>query len=130
MGLYNTVQLREDLPACFEYDNYSLTLEMQAKYLESRMGVIDGQVRERDEYFCKNASIFDLTGKKLAWGDITPQDVAEMRGVYYILSEYRSYWDRHEEADFTPEYVKKNAIARIVDGQIQTSRTLIFRNYQ
>ena len=156
MGLYNTVQLREDLPPSFKNDGYELTPEMRAKYLESIIGVTNGQMRGRDEYFCKNGSIFDVTGTKLAWGDIAPRDVTQMLGVYYILSEHKSYWKLDEESVkgwnfrsddsnsrspfrdslpdfelivFDPKYVKRSAIARIVDGQIQTSRYLIIAHY-
>lgn len=157
MGLYDTVNLREDLPTSFENDGFELTPQMRAKYLESIIGIMNGQTRSRERYFCKNASIFDVTGTKLAWGDIAPADVVNMLGVYYILSEHKSFWKPDEEAvkgwkfrsedpnsrspfrdllpDFEPQifditYVKKSAIARILDGQIETSHDLIFKNYQ
>jgi len=157
MGLYDTVLLRENLPLSFENDEYRLTPEMREKYLKSIIGVKNGQIRGRDEYFCKNASIFDVTGTKLVWGDIAPRDVTKMFGVYYILSQHKSYWKPDEEAVrgwklkgedpnsmspfrhmlpdfepmiFDPKYVKRNAIARIIDGEIQTSRDLIFTHYQ
>ena len=156
MSLYDTVQLREDLPISFENDGYELTQEMVAKYLESIIEVTNGQIRKIDEYFCRNGSIFDVTGTKLAWGDIAPRDVAKMLGVYYILTEHKSYWEPDGEAAkgwtlrsedpnsrspfrdllpdlepavFDPRYVKRNAIARIVDGEIQTSRDLIHAHY-
>lgn len=98
MGLHDTVQLREDLPNSFENDGFELSLEMITKYLESKIGIKNGQIRNRDKYFCKNGSIFDVTGTKLAWGDITPRDVEQMLGVYYILSEHKSYFKPDENA--------------------------------
>lgn len=157
MGLYNALQLRKDLPFSFEDDGYELTPEMRTKYSKSIIGVKNGQMRRIDECFCKNGSIFDVTGTKLTWGNIAPKDVTQMLGVYYILSEYKSFWKPDEEAVkgwnfrsedpnsrspfrdllpnfepvvFDPKYVKRNAIARIVDGEIQTSEELISAHYQ
>ena len=157
MGLHDTVEFRDDLPLSFENDGFELTPDMRGKYLESIIGVTNGQMRARDKYFCKNASIFDVTGTKLVWGDVAPKDVEQMLGVYYILSEHKSFWKPEEEAvkgwefrskdpkskspfidllpDFEPvvidlRYVKKNAIARIVDGKIETSDNLISLHYQ
>ncbi|PIN81756.1 hypothetical protein COV11_01210 [Candidatus Woesearchaeota archaeon CG10_big_fil_rev_8_21_14_0_10_30_7] len=96
MGLFNTVQFREDLPISFENDGFELTPEMREKYLQSKIRITNGQMRQRDKYFCKNASIFDVTGTKLSWGDIAPRDVTQMLGVYYILSEHKSYWNPDE----------------------------------
>lgn len=157
MGLHDTVQLRTDLPVSFENDGFELSPEMAGKYLESIVDVREGQMRNRDARFCKNASIFDVTGKKIVWGDIAPADVKRMKGVYYILSEHKSFWDPKESAvkgwnfrgedpnsksqfrdslpDFEPNvfdinYVKRNALARIVDGEIQTSEGLIGAHFQ
>jgi len=156
MGLYKTVTLREDLPLSFENDGFELTPEMGEKYKQTRITIQNGQIRSHLEYFCKNASIFDVTGTKIVWGDITPKDVEGMLGVYYILSEHKSFWRPDENAvkgwdfrskdpnslspfrellpDFEPvvfdiRYVKTNAIARILDGEIQTSEDLISAHY-
>jgi hypothetical protein len=107
--------------------------------------------------FCKNASIFDLAGRQLVWDDVGPDDVKAMHGVYYILSEHTSFWSpidkdvkgwtlkgddppsksacRQFLPDFEPiritiESVKAYAIARVVDGKIQSSKLLFNRNYQ
>jgi hypothetical protein len=116
-----------------------------------------GQILPRGRMFCKNASVFDVTGRKLVWGDIGPDDVKEMYGVFYLLSEHSSYWNpverdvitwgprsddpfseslfrnllpNFEPIQFRIETVKRFAIARIVDGEIQSSRQLFSNNYQ
>lgn len=155
MGLYDTVPMKADLPSSFETDGYGLDLEMKLKYQQSKITLRDGQMRDRAQYFCKNASIFDLTGTKLGWGDIAPADVEKMMGVYYILSEMKSYWlvnmlavnsmkDSQDPNSISPfrhllppeainieiSYIKKNAIARIADGKIETNKELILKNIQ
>lgn len=160
MGLHDVVKMREDLPNNFRWDwinpKYRLNAKMAEEYKNSVIGVTNGQLRSSEERFCKNASIFDVTGTKIAWGDVAPLDVKLMKGVYYILSEHRSFWHpsenrvkgwsfrkrdpnsrspfQHLLSDFEavvfdPSYVRRNAIARIVDGEIQTSRELIYRNH-
>jgi hypothetical protein len=80
-----------------------------------------------------------------------------MYGVFYLLSEHSSYWNpverdvitwgprsddpfseslfrnllpNFEPIQFRIETVKRFAIARIVDGEIQSSRQLFSNNYQ
>lgn len=157
MGLHDTVKLREDLPTSFKDDEFTLTPEMIEKYKNSKISIQNGQIRSYSRYFCKNGSIFDVTGLKIVWGDIAPEDVKDMLGVYYILSEHKSFWKPDETAIkksyfrrddpnskspfrdllpdfepavFDPSYVKTHAIARIVDGEIQTSKNLICVHYQ
>ncbi|MEK6812372.1 MAG: hypothetical protein AABX76_02330 [Nanoarchaeota archaeon] len=159
MSLFDTVLFREDLPKSFRWDwlKFRMDDEMREKYKRSKIGITDGQIRSREQYFCKNASVFDVAGKKIAWGDVAPLDVKMMEGVYYILSEYKSFWHVPEKGTkewsfrskdpnsksrfqdllpefeptvFKPSYVRRNAIARIVDGEIQTSGRLISRHYQ
>ena len=157
MGLFDTVKMNQDITSTFENDGFELTEEMIDKYKKSKITIKNGQIRSRDKYFCKNASIFDVTGMKLVWGDIEPNDVKDMQGVYYILSEHKSFWKidetdvkgwnfrskdpnsispfKHLLPDFEPvildlKYVKKNSIGRIINGEIQTSKWLIYTNYQ
>ncbi len=156
MGLYD-INLRIDLPSSFEHDGLVLTPEIMEKYKRSTITLQNGQILEECTRFCKNASIFDLTGTKIVWGDFGPKDVEEMLGVYYVLSEHKSYLDvpkeavkvhkLHHDDPFSQSpfrhllppgepyildigYIKKNAIARIVNGEIQTNRDLIFLHYQ
>lgn len=157
MGLYDTVELRNDLQISFENDGFEITNEMIEKYRSSKLCIDNGQVLPRQIYFCKNASVFDLTGTKIVWGDIAPEDVKNMMGVYYILTEHTSYWKppkyavrleqkngedpnsnssfrnilpKKEAVAFDMNYIKRNAIARIVDGKIDTSKDLIMLHYQ
>ena len=155
MGLYDLVKFRTDLSLSFENDGYKLTSEMQKKYKKSKHTIQDGQIKSASQRWCKNVSIFDVSGYKIAWGDIGPKDVKDLLGVYYVLSEHTSFWKpdfkaikvnglkdpfscsqfRHlcpavEPILFDIKYVKKNAIARIIDGKIQTSKNLIFCHYQ
>lgn len=142
-------------------DGYTLNLEMTEKYKASSEYIPRrGGIRPRFLRLFKNVSIFDVTGFKVTWSDISPFDVEKMLGVYYVLSEYRSFWHIPKAAvrvhkirgswpnpfeDFSPfeeflpkweasyvevKYMKCSAIARIIDGEIQTSRKLFFRNYQ
>jgi|SRR3989344_8772874 len=156
MGLYDAVQLRNDLPLSFENDGFDLTPEVMEKYKRAEISLLEGQMLAGDTRFCKNGSIFDLTGTKIVWGDFGPKDVERMLGVYYVLTEHTSYWTvpkeavkvhkLHHEDPFSLSpfrhllppgepyvldlaYIKKNAIARIVDGDIQTSRDLIYLHY-
>ncbi len=156
MGLYNVVQMMDGLPESFENDSYTLDDKMIEKYKNSKIGIVNGQMRGSDERFCKNTSVFDVTGRKLVWGDIAPGDVEGMLGVYYLLSEHKSFWDpdkvavknwgprsedpyslspfrnllpTFEPVIFDIAYVKKNAFARIVDGRIETSKEIISNRY-
>lgn len=139
-----------------EDDDYALNDEMMEKYRRSRITMRQGQILPRSKMFCKNVSIFDVSGRKVTWGDIGPDDVKFMFGVYYLLSEHTSFlspitsavkgWsfrsgDPFSESrcrqflpDFEPvqfeiETIKSYAIARIVDGRIQSSRSLFNSNY-
>lgn len=128
-----TIRLDEDISS-FENDEYKFTKEMKKKYLESKIKMSEGQIRYDDNFF-KNTSIFDLAGRKVIWGDIAPEDVDEMKGVYYLLSEYKSFWDFRNSKNKNPDalkvkYIKKNAIARIVDGKIETNDNLINLHFQ
>jgi hypothetical protein len=143
----------------FLNDGYVLDDEMRQKYRRSRITMRQGQILPRSRMFCKNSSVFDVTGRKLIWGDIGPDDVKEMFGVYYILSEHSSFWSPVEKDDistrwsprsddsfsvslcrqFLPDFepvqfkietVKRFAVARVVDGKIQSSRKLFSSNYQ
>jgi len=138
-------------------DGYELNEEMLQKYRCSRITMRKGQILSRSRMFCKNVSVFDLSGKKLVWGDIGPDDVKQMFGVYYLMSEHASFWTPVEKdvtrwtprsndpfsqspyQQFLPELepiafkietIKRFAVARIVDGKIQSSRELFSRNYQ
>ena len=121
----------------FENDGVELTPDMIEKYRNSTTRVANGQTLRSGEWFCKNASIFDVTGAKIAWGDIAPADVENMLGTYYILSQHRSSSLGSELDSAGMVYpnsvdiscVKENAFARIVDGVIQTSSWLIEENY-
>lgn len=142
-------------------DGYTLTPEMIGKYKASNETIPHrgALIRERSFRLFKNVSIFDVTGYKVTWADIAPFSVEKMLGVYYLLSEHKSFWNIPKEVvkvhkirgsgenpfeDFSPfeeflpkweasyidvNYMKRAAIARIVDGEIQTSRTLISLNY-
>ena len=141
----------------FANDGYVLDDEMLEKYRRSRITMRQGQILTRRKMFCKNASVFDVSGRKIVWGDIGQDDVKEMYGVYYILSEHSSFWSpvvqdvkdwsrrsddplseslcrqflpKLEPVRFKIETVKRFAIARIVDGKIQSSRKLYSTNYQ
>jgi hypothetical protein len=141
----------------FVDDGYTLDDEMIEKYRRTRITMRQGQILPRNKMFCKNASIFDVTGRKLIWGDIGPDDVKEMYGVFYLLSEHSSFWNPAEKdvegwslrsddpfsvsvcrqflpdlepIQFRIETVKRFAVGRIVDGKIQSSRNLFLRNYQ
>jgi hypothetical protein len=141
----------------FSDDGYLLDDEMLEKYRHSRITMRQGQILPPSRMFVKNASIFDLSGKKLVWGDIGAADVKEMYGVYYILSEHASFWSPVEKdvtrwsprsddpfsqssyrqllpdaepIQFNISTVKRYAIARIYDGKIQSSRKLFSNNYQ
>jgi len=142
----------------FADDRYVMAEGMAAKYRFSKEAIPPrGNLRPRETMLFKNVSIFDITGTKITWGDIAPEDVRMMLGVYYILSEHKSFWNPPENAvirfgpvsedpnsrspfrELLPEkepmimsvrYVKANAIARIVDGEIHTSRQLLMSNYQ
>lgn len=153
MRIHKEVPMMEDLPHSFVDDGYSLTPEMLEKYNDTKLTMTVGQMRSREEMFSKNTSMFDVTGRKVVWGDIAPRDVADMKGVFYLLSEHRSYWKIPKDVvkgecvnedpnsksvcrDWLPDfeavvvdikYVKDNAFARIVDGEIQTSSHLLFK---
>ena len=143
----------------FVDDGYVLDDEMLERYRRSRITIHQGQILPRSRMFCKNASVFDVTGGKLIWGDIGPDDVKQMFGVYYILSEHASFWNPVEKdatstrwtlrsddpfseslcrqflpdiepVQFKIETVKRFAVARIVDKKIQSSRELYSGNYQ
>ena len=141
----------------FVDDGYVLDEEMLQKYRRSRITMRQGQILPRSRMFCKNASVFDVSGRKLIWGDIGPEDVKQMFGVHYIMSEHASFWKPVEKdvtrwtprsddpfseslcRQFLPDFeaiqfkietVKRFAVARIVDGKIQSSRELFSSNYQ
>jgi hypothetical protein len=143
----------------FLNDGYVLDDEMLQKYRRSRITMRQGQILPRSRMFCKNSSVFDVTGRKLIWGDIGPDDVKQMYGVYYILSEHASFWNPVEKdvtstrwsrrsddpfseslcRQFLPDFepvqfkvstVKRFALAWIIDGKIQSSRKLFSSNYQ
>jgi len=133
--LDNIIQLDENITS-FENDKYELNEEMKEKYSKSKIKISSQQLIIKDKRFCKNASIFDVTGLKIAWGDIALEYVNEMFGIYYVLSEYKSYWDfrnvlpNMEPIAMNMNYIKKNAIARIVDGKIESNDNLIFLHFQ
>ena len=152
MRLDNIVELDENILS-FENDKYldKLTEEMKIEYLKSKIKVNEKTIK-RDERFCKNACIFDVTGLKIAWGDISLEKLDEMFGVYYLLSQHKSnyniakdYFLEGEKFLISPfiksldilepivmdiKYIKKNAIARIVDGKIETNNNIIFLHFQ
>lgn len=154
----------------FLNDGYTLTPEMIEKYKSSPRAIPPwGRILPSYSRLFKNVTIFDVTGFRVTWADISPADAEKMCGVYYVLSEHKV--DRHKlkiaerehqqgvqgdtlspkETDPSPpispfekflsewesiyvyidiEYMKRNAIARIVDGEIQTSRERFLWNYQ
>ena len=141
----------------FVDDGFVLDADMLKKYQRSRITMRQGQLLPRNRMFIKNASVFDVSGRKLTWGDIGPADVVEMFGVYYLLSEHTSFWSPVERdvtiwsprsddpfslslcrqllpdlkpIQFQVETIKRFAVGRIVDGKIQSSRELFSRNYQ
>jgi len=150
--------IRTDLAQDLVHDGYTLTEEMIKKYRESQGAIpILGAIRPPAVRILKNVSIFDLSGRKITWGDLAAEDVKDMQGVYYVLSEYKSFWNPPDAyvkgysptsddpnssspfRDLLPPfepvvmdigYIKGNAIARIVDGELQTSRELLIKNYQ
>ena len=151
MDVFATVPEDESLKdtESFVDDGYVLDDEMLEKYRRARITMCQGQILPRNKMFCKNASVFDVSGRKLVWGDIGGDDVKEMYGVYYILSEHSSFWSpvvqdvndwsrrsddpfseslcrqflpKLEPVRFKIETVKRFAIARIIDGKIQSSR--------
>lgn len=140
-------------------DGYTYNEQMRAQY-EASAPLLPppGLYLKHQEILFKNVSIFDLTGRKLTWGDIRPEDVLGMKGVYYVLSQHKSFFDVPQDENISPEwdfrsedqysestlrdnlplteparipldYIKANAIARIVNGRIHTSRELVFTNY-
>jgi len=149
--------VRTDYTEPFVNDGYKLTASMIEKYRISQNSFPPrGNLRPWETMLFKNVSIFDVTGAKITWGDIAPEDVEGMLGVYYILSEHISFWDPPKKAvvRFGPtsddpnskslfrhwlpqqepmimdiRYVKDNAIARIVDGVIHTSHELMMLNH-
>jgi len=154
MGLYDTIEFNEELGNSFVNDGYGWDIKMRNNYLESKLISDSGQILPRDEMFCKNASIFDLTGTKIWWGDISSKDVKKLKGIYYILSEHKSFWDvpknfikdlKMNEDKFSnspfrdmlpleptmidTDYIKSNAIARINNGKIETNKEIISRHY-
>lgn len=162
----------------FLNDGYTLTTEMVEKYKSSpRSRPPWGRILPSHSRLFKNVTIFDVTGFRVTWADISPADAEKMCGVYYLLSEHKVDRDKlkiagrehqqgvqgdtqtgaqgdtlsPQETDPSPpispfekflsewesiyayidiEYMKMNAIARIVDGEIQTSRDRFRRNYQ
>ena len=141
----------------FANDGYALDSLMLKKYRLTRITMSQGQILPRSRMFCKNSSVFDLFGRKIIWGDIGPDCVRQMFGVYYILSEHTSFWNPVEKnaarwsprsddpfsqsryrqflpdaepVEFRITTVKRYAIARISDGKIQSSRKLLSSNYQ
>lgn len=152
--------VRLDFFDSFVDDGYVLTEEIKEKYRASKEAIpFNGGIWPHFLRLFKNVSIFDVTGLKLTWSDISPMAVEKMLGVYYVLSEYRSFWRIPKNAvkiyklrgsdpnpfstfsifeDLLPQgeatlidirYMKSTAIARIVDGEIQTSREIFSRNY-
>jgi len=145
----------------FLNDGYTLTPEMMEKYKSSPRAMPPwGRILPSHSRLFKNVTIFDVTGFRVTWADISPADAEKMCGVYYLLSEHKVDRDKLKVAekehpqkgtDTSPpvspfekflsewessyvyidiEYMKRNAIARIVDGEIQTSRERFLRNYQ
>lgn len=117
MGLLDTVQLREDIPSTFENDGYKLNADLYRKYKMSRIKIGKDQTDE-GECLYKGADIFDVRGLRVAHGNVTDSNIDHMLGVYYILPEYTlPSTQNHENILF----VKRKAVAEIVDGKIQTS---------
>ena len=159
MDVFTIIQEDESLKDAesFANDGYVLDTEMLQKYLRSSITMRQGQILPRNKMFCKNASIFDIGGIKIIWGDLGPDDVKNMYGVYYVMSEHSSFWSPvqkdvtmwsprsddpfssslhrqflpdSEPVQFKITTVKRYAIARIVDGKIQSSKRLYSANYQ
>src|SRR3989338_8260981 len=151
MGLESQIEIlsEEQLnPSNIVSDGYVMSDEMLDKYKQSTIESPEGQLLPVGRRYRKNASIFDVRGIKIWWGDICPDDVRRLKGVYYVLSQSNSYMSVPEEAiikwNFLEKkdpnsrsafrhllpveptvldinYVKKKAIARIIDGKMQTS---------
>jgi hypothetical protein len=159
MDVFTIIQEDESLKDAesFVTDGYVLDTEMLQKYRRSSITMRQGQILPRNKMFCKNASIFDISGIKIIWGDLGPDDVKNMYGVYYVMSEHSSFWSpvqkdvtmwsprsddpfssslhrqylpASEPIQWKITTVKRYAIARIFDGKIQSSRKLFSSNYQ
>lgn len=150
-----------DFTEPFLDDGYILTPDMIEQY-KSSSNIIPpwGRILPSSSRLLKNVSLFDVTGYRVTWADISPADVEKMYGVFYVLSEHKAtkrdlealerlhqqkgasqthllspfegiFSERDSNYIYVDlEYMKKNAIARIVDGQIQTSRQRFSQNYQ
>ena len=72
MDVFATVPEDESLKdaGSFADDGYVLNDEMLEKYRRTRITMRRGQILPRSKMFCKNASIFDVSGRKIIWGDI------------------------------------------------------------
>lgn len=95
----------------------------------------------------KNVSLFKEDGTKVYWGDLSKKDLKKLKkcGLFYVLSEYKSYWQVPKEAimelgkspfhninalrfglggileirdkiGLMPRYIKENKIALVQDG--------------
>ena len=95
MDVFKIVPENESLKDAesFVDDGYELDSIMLMKYQRTRITMRQGQILPRSRMYCKNASVFDLSGRKIIWGDIGPDDVKQMFGVYYIMSEHASFWN-------------------------------------
>ena len=146
MGLQDTVKLLENLDDFF-IDGFILDKEMKQKY-ELSPRVVLPAVGIDINRFSVNSSIYDVSGNCISIGDINVDSVKKLQGVYYILSgnkinpkqkkfienktnykESPHFNPHHEDFGLNPKYVKASAIARIIDGEIQTSKKLIQKNY-
>ena len=108
--------------------------------------LIDGAVCfNKKNQLAKNISLFRSDGTKVYWGDLSKTNLKKLkdRGVFYVLSEHKSYWDvpkrvileygknhnlnaimfgltkvmdTRDKTKLLSEYVKDNKIAVIVDG--------------
>ncbi len=145
----------------FLNDGYTLNPEIIEQYKSSLSAIPPwGRILPSHSRLFKNVTIFDVTGFRVTWADISPADAEKMCGVYYLLSEHKVDRDKlkiagreHQQKVTDPsppispfekflsewesiyayidiEYMKMNAIARIVDGEIQTSRDHFLRNSQ
>lgn len=158
MELEYIAKMNPNLPDSFANDGYKWNEEMERKYFESEFSTRPGKilVRPKLKPGLKNVALFDLTGVEIWHGDLEPKNVAKLKGVYYLFSAKRLSGISTERIttkkfeDYgiykSPlieylnlkcpvvikdiEYMKENAFARIVDGEIQTSERLISKKFQ
>lgn len=67
---------------------------------------------------CKDVSVFNGNGRKVYWGDLLPEDIEGLKGVYYVLSQMDSFHD-------VPKFVIKAESMKAADDFLRPKDTLI-----